>query len=54
MIQADHLTKVYKIPQKTGLTGSVKALFRPRYQLKPAVTDVSFTIEPEKSSVISA
>ena len=34
-------------PQKDpGLTGSVKALFRPRYQLKPAVTDVSFTIEP--------
>ena len=47
MIQADHLTKVYKIPQKDpGLIGSMKALFRPRYQLKSAVTDVSFTIEP--------
>ncbi len=47
MIQADHLTKVYKIPQKDpGVAGAVKALFRPHFQSKPAVTDVSFTIEP--------
>ncbi len=47
MIQAENLTKVYKIPEKDpGVKGAVKALFRPRYKLKPAVTDVSFTIEP--------
>lgn len=47
MIQAENLTKVYKIPEKDpGVKGAVKALFRPRFKLKPAVTDVSFTIEP--------
>ncbi len=47
MIQAENLSKVYKIPEKDpGVAGAVKALFRPRYKSKPAVTDVSFTIEP--------
>ncbi|CUS02510.1 ABC transporter related [Candidatus Promineifilum breve] len=47
MIQAENLTKVYKIPEKDpGVAGAVKALFRPRYKAKPAVTDVSFTVEP--------
>ncbi len=47
MIQAENLTKVYKIPEKDpGVAGAVKALFRPRYKSKPAVTDVSFKIEP--------
>ena len=47
MIQAEKLSKVYTIPEKDpGVTGAIKALFRPRYQSKPAVTDVSFTIEP--------
>ena len=47
MIEAENLTKVYKIPQKDpGVAGAVKALFRPRYKSKPAVTDVSFAIEP--------
>lgn len=47
MIQAENLTKVYKIPEKDpGVAGAVKALFRPRHKSKPAVTDVSFTIDP--------
>ena len=47
MIRAENLTKVYKIPEKDpGVAGAVKALFRPRFKSKPAVTDVSFTVEP--------
>lgn len=47
MIEAKNLTKVYKIPEKDpGVAGAVKALFRPRYKAKPAVTNVSFSIEP--------
>ena len=47
MIRAENLSKVYKISEKDpGVVGAVKALFRPRYKSKPAVTDVSFTIEP--------
>ena len=47
MIQAENLTKVYKIPEKDpGVAGAVKALFRPRYKAKTAVADVSFTVEP--------
>lgn len=47
MIQAENLSKVYRIPEKDpGVAGAVKALFRPRYKSKPAVTDVSFTVEP--------
>lgn len=47
MIQADRLTKIYKIPEKDpGVTGAVKALFRPRFLSKSAVTEVSFVIEP--------
>ncbi len=47
MIQAERLTKIYKIPEKDpGVAGAVKALFRPRYRSKTAVTEVSFVIEP--------
>ncbi len=47
MIRAENLTKVYKIPEKDpGVAGAVKALFRPRFKSKPAVTDVSFIVEP--------
>jgi ABC-2 type transport system ATP-binding protein len=47
MIEAENLTKVYKIPDKDpGVAGAVKALFRPRFKSKPAVIDVSFTVEP--------
>jgi ABC-2 type transport system ATP-binding protein len=47
MIEAENLTKVYKIPEKDpGVAGAVKALFRPRFKSKPAVTDVSFIVEP--------
>lgn len=47
MIQAENLTKVYRIPEKDpGVAGAFKALFRPRFQSKTAVKDVTFTIEP--------
>ena len=47
MIQAEHLTKVYRIPDKDpGIAGAVKHLFQPRHTSKTAVKDVSFTIEP--------
>ena len=47
MIRAENLTKVYKIPEKDpGVVGAVKALFRPRFKSKSAVTDVSFIVEP--------
>ena len=47
MIQAESLTKVYKISEKDpGVVGSVKALFRPRFKSKAAVADVSFNVEP--------
>jgi ABC-2 type transport system ATP-binding protein len=45
MIEAHNLTKVYKIPEKDpGVGGAIKALFRPRFTSKPAVTNVSFMI----------
>ncbi len=47
MIQAEKLTKIYKIPEKApGVTGAIKALVRPRYRSRIAVTDVSFVIDP--------
>lgn len=47
MIQAEHLTKVYKISDKDpGVAGAFKALLRPRFKSKAAVTDVSFSVEP--------
>jgi ABC-2 type transport system ATP-binding protein len=47
MIQAENLTKVYKIPDKDpGVAGAVKHLFRPRHKSKTAVSDISFAIEP--------
>ena len=47
MIRAENLTKVYKIPEKDpGVVGAVKALFRPRFKSKSAVTNVSFIVEP--------
>ena len=47
MIQAENLSKVYKIPEKDpGVAGAIKALVRPRYNYKPAVTEVNFNIDP--------
>jgi ABC-2 type transport system ATP-binding protein len=47
IIEANRLTKVYKIPEKEpGVAGAIKALFRPRFTSKPAVSDVSFVVEP--------
>ena len=47
MILAENLTKIYKISEKDpGVAGAVKALFKPRYKAKAAVTDVSFAIDP--------
>ncbi len=46
IIQAEHLSKVFHIPQKDpGVAGAVKALFRPRFQPKVAVDDVSFRVD---------
>ena len=45
MIQAENLTKVYRIADKEpGLGGAVRHLFRPRHKSKTAVKDVSFTM----------
>jgi ABC-2 type transport system ATP-binding protein len=47
VIEVAHLTKVYQIPRKDpGLAGSIKALFRPKYEDKVAVDDISFCVEP--------
>lgn len=47
MITVHHLTKVFRTSQKDpGLTGAVKSLFRPRYQLRTAVDNISFTVAP--------
>ncbi len=46
-IVAESLTKVYRIPQKEpGVSGALKALFRPRYNDKMAVDGISFQIDP--------
>ena len=42
MIQAENLTKVYRIADKEpGLGGAVRHLFRPRHKSKTAVKDVN-------------
>jgi ABC-2 type transport system ATP-binding protein len=47
IISVEHLTKVYRTPQKDpGLGGALKSLFRPRFQGKVAVDAISFAIEP--------
>jgi len=46
MIRVDDLSKVFKVQRKEpGLAGSVKALFRPKYEDKVAVGGVSFSVE---------
>lgn len=46
IIQAQNLTKVYRIPEKDpGVAGAVKALFRPRVREKTAVSDVTFSVD---------
>lgn len=46
-IVAEHLSKVYRIPQKDpGLAGALKALVRPRFVEKVAVDKISFSIQP--------
>ena len=45
-IQVDHLSKVFRTYRKQpGIKGAVKGLFRRKYELVPAVQDVSFRIE---------
>jgi ABC-2 type transport system ATP-binding protein len=47
IIQIDNLTKVFRIQKKDpGVSGAVKALFRPRYEGKTAVDGISFGVEP--------
>lgn len=46
-IEVQHLRKVFQTSQKSpGLGGAVKALFRPNFQQKVAVDDISFSVEP--------
>jgi len=45
-IEVDHLSKVFRTYRKQpGIKGAVKGLFRRKYELVPAVQDVSFRIE---------
>jgi ABC-2 type transport system ATP-binding protein len=47
IIVADQLAKVYRTSVKQpGLGGAIKALFRPHFEEKTAVDQISFTIEP--------
>jgi ABC-2 type transport system ATP-binding protein len=47
MIEVKDLTKVYRVNQKDpGVSGAVKALFRPRHQDKVAVDHISFLVAP--------
>jgi ABC-2 type transport system ATP-binding protein len=47
IIQADNLTKTYRVYQKrAGFLGAVRGLFRREYKEVHAVEDVSFRIEP--------
>src|SRR6516165_4664763 len=47
IIQAEHLTKVYRVSQKKeGMFSAMRGLFRREYKEVHAVADVSFAIEP--------
>lgn len=46
-IHVEDLTKIFRVIHKDpGIAGSVKALFRPRYEDKVAVAGIRFDIEP--------
>jgi len=46
VIKVDELTKVFKIPKKEpGLGGAVRGLFRPQYEDKTAVDQISFQLD---------
>ncbi len=46
MIEATHLSKHFKVSQPgRGVSGKVKNLFAPQYELIKAVGDVSFHVE---------
>jgi len=47
IIQVSSLTKIYRVPERApGLGASIRGLFKPAYTDVPAVTDVSFTLQP--------
>lgn len=47
VISVNNLVKSYQVQKKrSGLTGSLRDLVDPVYENKPAVNDISFTIEP--------
>ena len=47
IITVQHLTKVYRVPERApGLGASIRSLFKPGYTDVPAVTDISFVVEP--------
>lgn len=46
IIKVSKLTKEYKIKQKEkGLKGSIKAIFKPKYETVKAVNNISFEVE---------
>jgi ABC-2 type transport system ATP-binding protein len=46
VIQVKELSKVFKIPKKEpGFSGAVRGLFRPRYEDKTAVNQISFKVD---------
>ena len=46
VIEVKQLTKVFKIPKKEpGLGGAVRGLFRPQYENKTAVNQISFQVD---------
>ena len=47
IIQVSRLTKVYRVPERApGLGASIRSLFKPQHSDVPAVTDISFSVEP--------
>ena len=47
IIRVKHLTKVYRVPERApGMAASIRSLIKPVYTDVPAVTDISFSVEP--------
>ncbi len=55
VIEVKELSKVFKLPKKEpGFGGAVRGLFRPQYEDKTAVDQISFKVNAGRSSGISA
>ena len=47
MIRVEHLSKIYRVPQKApGLRGAIRSLFHRTFDEVRAVDDITFSIEP--------